>query len=233
LGSNIGTLQRVGIALAALYMAALVCLYFYIPFGDPGFQYGGIGLVLYTLPLSLAGQFVAGLAAMVAPNYIGEAMTFFVLVVLCGGANAYLLMRLFRYKLGRNGVRIVVATGAIFAVVVQTTAAQRAKAAMDYHWPTNVPKTAFLVPNWSGGWFQQCAYDAVSQTDHCRIWNFRGLILYNEQFVPYDAGAAAPTDQLVIVDRGSGPDRVTLKNGRILIPKSREADLRRFLDRSN
>ena len=31
---------------------------------------------------------------MIAPNYIGEAVWFFVLVVLCGGANAYAVMRL-------------------------------------------------------------------------------------------------------------------------------------------
>jgi len=103
---------------------------------------------------------------------------------------------------------------------------------MDYQWPSNVPKTAFLVPNWSGGWFQQCEYDAVAHANYCRIWNYGGLILYNEEFVPYDAGPAAPPEQLKIVDRMSGSDRVTLKNGRILIPKSREADLRRFLDSS-
>lgn len=224
--------QRAGIAVAAVYWIALVGIYFYIPFGNPGYEYGGLRLILYTLPLSLVGQIVAGLVGMIAPSYIGEGVSFFVLVVLCGGANAYVVLRLFGYTPGLNGVRSVLAVGVLLAITVQTSADVRAKAAMDYHWPSNVPKTAFLVPHLSGGWFQHCEYEPVARANRCRIWNYGGLVLYDEEFVAYDAGPAVPSEQLKIVDRMSGPDRVTLKNGRTLIPKSREADIRRFLDSS-
>jgi hypothetical protein len=34
-----------------------------------------------------------------------------------------------------------------------------------------------------------------------------------------------------IADSQTGPDRIALRNGRILIPKAREAEMKRFLDR--
>lgn len=222
--------QTIGIGIAAAYLVFLTGVYFYIPFGDPGYEYGGLRLILYTLPWGLAGQFV-GLVGAVAPNQIGDAVSFFVFVVLCGGANAYMVMRLFSYRLGKRGMRAIAGLGLVIAIAAQVTAGPRERAARDYHWPPNVPKSAFLVPNWSGGWYQDCQFKPETGKNHCRIWNFGGSTLYDEEFVPYDAGPPVPADQLRIVDRNSGPDRVTLATGRILIPKSREADLRKFLDR--
>ncbi len=38
------------------------------------------------------------------------------------------------------------------------------------------------------------------------------------------------SEELQITDTQSGPDRIELKKGRILIPKAREAEMKRFLD---
>lgn len=221
--------QRIGIGIATVYWLFLTVIYFYIPFGDPGYEYGGLRLILYTLPWGLVGQLPAAIGA-TAPSLIGDAVSFFVFVVLCGGANAYIVMRLFGYRLGRRQMGAIAAMGCVMAMAAQLTAAARDQAARNYHWPPNVPKAAFLVPNFSGGWYQACTFNAEGQQNHCRIWNFGGQILYDEEFVPCDSGPPVATNQLRIVDRNSGPDRVTLQNGRILIPRSREADLRKFLD---
>ena len=123
----------------------------------------------------MAGQSV-GLVGAVAPNQIGEGVSFFVFVVLCGGANACIVMRFFGCKPGKRGMRAIAGLGLVIAIAPQVTAG-------------------------------------------------------DEEFVPYDDGPPVPADQLRIADRNGGPDRVTLANGRILMPKSREADLRKFLDR--
>jgi hypothetical protein len=81
------------------------------------------------------------------------------------------------------------------------------------------------------GWWQHYAYDPAQNVDICRIWNRGGLILEDGEFVPYDSGSPAKTDELHIVDSETGPDRIALRNGRILIPKAREAEMKRFLDR--
>lgn len=222
--------QIIGIGIASAYLLFLTGIYFYIPFGDPGYEYGGIRLIFYTLPWGLVGQFF-GIVGAIAPDHIGDLVAFFVFVVLCGGANAYIIMRLFSYRLGKRGMRVIAGLGLAIAVAAQVTAGPRERAARDYHWPPNVPKSAFLVPHWSGGWYQECQFDPDTKKNYCQIWNFGGLTLYDEEFVPYDAGPPVPPDQLSIVDRSSGPDRVTLASGRILIPKSREADLRKLLDR--
>ena len=136
--------QIFGIGIAGAYWLFLVGLYFYIPFGDPGFQYGGIGLILYALPWGLVGQF-ATVIGEIAPNQIGEAVTFFVLVVICGGANAYIMMRLFAYRLRPRAMGTIAGLGCVVAIAVQLTAVPREKAARKYHWPRNVPESAFLV----------------------------------------------------------------------------------------
>ena len=80
------------------------------------------------------------------------------------------------------------------------------------------------------GWWQHCAYDSERNVNSCNIWNRGGLILAEGEFVAYDRGGPAKTDELLISDAESGPDRVSLQNGRILIPKAREAEMRRFVD---
>lgn len=54
-------------------------------------------------------------------------------------------------------------------------------------------------------------------------------MLEEGEFVPYDGGYSASAEQLHIVEGISGPDRISLQNGRILIPKAREAQVRQFL----
>jgi hypothetical protein len=163
-------------------------------------------------------------ALLLAPNLVGDFFTFFAFVVLCGGANAYAIVRVFRYKPEGRTVRLALILGVLMAIAAQATAPYRLAAARQHHWPKNVPATAFLVPHWSGGWYQACDFNAASNANHCRIWNFGGEVLYDEQFVLCGGGSAVRPEDLTIVDRASGPDRVTLQSGKTLIPLSRAAD---------
>jgi len=49
-----------------IYWLFLAAIYFYIPFGDPGYEYGGLRLILYTLPWGFVGQRPAAIGA-IAP----------------------------------------------------------------------------------------------------------------------------------------------------------------------
>jgi len=98
--------------------------------------------------------------------------------------------------------------------------------------PTNVPYRAVPIPVVKGVLWQSCTYDAEKAADHCTIQNSDGQIMYDEVFVPYDDGPAVQQPDLCITARTpySGDDRIHLRNGRVLIPVSRKADLTRFLD---
>lgn len=215
LNSGRHVMQRIGAGIAILYLIFLTAIYFYIPFCDPGYEYGGLRLILYTLPWGLVGQLPAAIGA-IAPRLIGEFVSYLVFVVLSGDANAYILMRVFGYRPSRRLIAVLAAIGCVIAIAAQLTAVVCARAAMNYHWPANVPKAAVLIPNMSGGSYQTCDFEADGQKAHCRIWNFGGETLYDEEFVPLDSQRSITAHQLRIVDQASGPDRVTLKNGRVL-----------------
>jgi hypothetical protein len=100
--------------------------------------------------------------------------------------------------------------------------------------PEGVPPDATYVAGGKvGGWWQQCT--AVNQTVHCRIWNGAGLVLEDEEFLPYDSGALPIADELKISPEPTfpGPDRIFLSNNRVLLPESRFDELKRFVDRLN
>ena len=84
-------------------------------------------------------------------------------------------------------------------------------------------------------WWQHCRVTTAGQPVHCRIWNKAGLILEDESFLPYDGGAAPTADELKIPadPKFSGPDRIFLANGRVLLPSSRFDELKKFVDWSN
>lgn len=99
--------------------------------------------------------------------------------------------------------------------------------------PANVPASATYVPGGKvGGWWQYCAIDDQHQT-HCIVWNAVGLKLHDEVFLPYDQGVAVTEGEAEIASHWEfpGDDRVRLKNGRVLLPRSRFEEVKRFLDR--
>ena len=98
--------------------------------------------------------------------------------------------------------------------------------------PANVPADAVFVLGAKVGWWQECTASVGGQPVHCRIWNQGGLILEDEAFLPYDGGAPPKAQDLKIDPNPpfSGPDRIYLTNGRILLPESRYNELKRFVD---
>ena len=98
--------------------------------------------------------------------------------------------------------------------------------------PANVPPDAVFVIGPKIGWWQQCTANTGSQPVHCRIWNQVGKVLEDEEFLPYDEGPPPTVNELKIAPDPpfAGPDRIFLTNNRILLPKSRFAELKKFVD---
>jgi hypothetical protein len=103
---------------------------------------------------------------------------------------------------------------------------------LKYRRPANVPSDASLVDQPKGGLWQRCIFDPGTNTDRCQIYNWRGGLLYDEAFLPYDGTGAVVQADLKIPGYAAlaGPNRVCLANGRILIPQSRYEDVKRHLD---
>ena len=99
--------------------------------------------------------------------------------------------------------------------------------------PENVPVDSVYVDGpWAEGWWQHCSYLATQDVDHCQIFNWRGGTIWDEEFSPYDGGAAAKESELTVDNhsRLAGPQYVCLKNGRILLPKSDFENQKHFID---
>jgi hypothetical protein len=98
--------------------------------------------------------------------------------------------------------------------------------------PEGVPVDAVFVRGAKVGWWQQCGPVKAGQAVHCRIWNGAGLILEDEEFLPYDGRSTATAEELKISPDPTfpGPDRIFLTNGRILLPRSRFDELKIFVD---
>ena len=71
-----------------------------------------------------------------------------------------------------------------------------------------------------------------SEGVHCQIWNGVGLVLVAEEFLPYDGGPAPTAEELKIPTDANfaGPDRIFLANKRVLLPRSRFDELKKFVD---
>jgi hypothetical protein len=82
------------------------------------------------------------------------------------------------------------------------------------------------------GFWDYCKFDPVQRTDHCQIFFTDGSILSEDDFLPYDGGTAVGADELKIDPHThfADLDRIILRNGRILLPKSRYDDEKKFWD---
>jgi hypothetical protein len=92
--------------------------------------------------------------------------------------------------------------------------------------PANVPRSAVAWGSWAWHW---CEFVAETNVDHCIVWDRRGNVRYDEEFVPADGGPPARQAELVIVETGGADDQIGLSNGRVLWPRSefaRKLDLR-------
>jgi hypothetical protein len=100
--------------------------------------------------------------------------------------------------------------------------------------PGSVPPDATYVKGALGGWWQRCTSTSDAEVS-CQIYNWKaGSSLYDEVFLPYDQQGPILQSDLTIKTESplSGPDRIVLQNGRILIPMSRYAVVREFLNRT-
>jgi hypothetical protein len=93
---------------------------------------------------------------------------------------------------------------------------------LEHRRPKNVPPDAALVDIAKGGMWQHCVFDEPNAINRCAIYNWKGGVIYDEQFLPYDGGRPLLQTELRIPRNppSAEPDAVYLENGRILIPKS-------------
>ena len=97
--------------------------------------------------------------------------------------------------------------------------------------PAGVSAKAVLVPGPKGGWWQVCdpPVDRAANI-WCSIYNWGGETLYAELFVAVDQnGIDRHEVQIDPAAKLVGSSWINLKGGRILVPGSRAAELRRFL----
>jgi len=94
--------------------------------------------------------------------------------------------------------------------------------------PANVPVDAILIgaPKGAGVW-QCCSLDGVGV--RCQIFNRSGLVLYDEPFVVYSGRVPSTSAEAKPSEKG-GEQWVRLRDGSILIPTSRQEQMRRALD---
>jgi hypothetical protein len=227
---------RARIVIAALYLLFAASVYVGLSYADPGWAEGGIPLLIAGLPSSILVLVVAG-ALSVIPG-VGRVMAteganFLMFVVLCGGINAALILRPSRvihwFRNCPRGRLIVSATIVALVGAAQVIMPIVDRDALERSRPRDVPKDAVHVGG-AIGWWQHCTYDPARRVDDCLIWNRGGLVLEEGEFVAYDQGGPATIDQLQIADSNGSPQIIALRNGRLLIPKGRQAELTRFLD---
>ena len=98
--------------------------------------------------------------------------------------------------------------------------------------PPGVPGDATFVRGAKIGWWQRCTPGVGHEGVHCQIWNGAGLVLVDEEFLPYDGGPTPTPEELKIPSDANfaGPDRIFLANKRVLLPRSRFDELRKFVD---
>ena len=124
----------------------------------------------------------------------------------------------------RRGLTVI---GAAFSLLVSTSCTHDAEVTR----PKNVPvDAAYVAGTKVGGWWQRCA--VRDNAAYCQIWNRGGLLLFDEEFLPYDRKSPPTAAELQIPSDPwlPGPDRLVLSNKRILFPKSRFDELKRWLD---
>jgi hypothetical protein len=95
--------------------------------------------------------------------------------------------------------------------------------------PANVPKSASLVLEGWGHFWQECRFDSAQHQDRCRIYGGGGDVLRDDVFLPENGGAVISGDQLKIVPGGIAESVVHLLNGTLLIPQKNFEAIKREL----
>ena len=98
--------------------------------------------------------------------------------------------------------------------------------------PANVSADATWVEGGKFGYWQMCQL-TIDENTHCTVWNEGGEILLDEKFLPIDEKARPAASELQQLRDGgpcTGPYQVCLSDGRILVPASRFADLKAFIE---
>jgi hypothetical protein len=227
---------RIRMGAAVLYLLSVIFVFVGLQYADPGWAEGGIPLILITLPwsvLMLALSFAMSQIPFLDHGINSALWAFnFLIVMVPAGANAALIAGISRVRRWfnlRNSIFAITAM-VLSLVAVQVVMPKVEQDALERRRPKSVPKAAIYTGG-AVGWWQFCTYDSMRRTNHCQIWNLRGIVLEDDDFVSYDNGPAVIEPQAQIDPKQGNPYMVTLQNGRILIPKSREADMRRGLDR--
>jgi hypothetical protein len=98
--------------------------------------------------------------------------------------------------------------------------------------PANVPADAALVEQPKGGLWERCMFDTQQSINRCDVYNWRGGVIYGEEFLPYDGGDAVKQEELKIPKYAplASPDVICLQNGRMLLPKSAFDRSKKHLD---
>lgn len=106
---------------------------------------------------------------------------------------------------------------------------------LEYRRPANVPLDAVLVQLAKGGVWQRCEAVSTTGQTRCQIFTWKGGLLYDEIFLPYDQGPTPEAPDLKIPSYvpAVGSDWVCLQNGRILLPMSRFDELKAFLSKGS
>ena len=227
-------LKRLRLLAATLYWLFYVFVFIALTYTD---DEGGIPLIILGLPWSILVEFTAYSAGSVFPSFerflISEAGNFFASVLVCGTLNATVILGVSRVVrwLRRSPLNpaICALVGIALLASVQLASPMIERDALERNRPQNVPAEAVRLIGFPRTW-QHCTYDSARNIDLCRIWNRKGVILAEGEFVPYDNAAPVTPDQLEIKSENSMPQTVALRNGRVLIEKAREEDMRRFLD---
>jgi hypothetical protein len=98
--------------------------------------------------------------------------------------------------------------------------------------PANVPREAVFVATAKIGWWEYCSLEPIRRSVYCRLFFTDGRVAREDEFLPYDGGAAVTSDELHIDQRTHYADssRIILRNGRVLLPKSVYDDQKKFLN---
>ncbi len=95
--------------------------------------------------------------------------------------------------------------------------------------PAGIPQDAVKVIGTKGtGPWQWCGL-RTDGTVHCKIFNVKGDLISDDEFVPYSGIVPKSHADLRISPRGDA-QWIQLENGTILIPRSNRAAMTRFLD---
>ena len=225
--------MRARVLAATLYWLFYLFVFVALRYSD---DEGGIPLVILGLPWTILAMAIAYALSLALPAVdhflVTDAGNFFTAVIISGGMNAILILgvsRVFRWLRGSaQHVLVCVVLVAVVLACAQLVMPMVDRDARERSRPKNVPKSAVYTGG-VRGWWQHCIYDPAHRADDCQVWNAGGLILYEDEFVAYDGGSAATSDQLDILGDNSMPQTIRLRNGRILVRKGDEGEMRRFL----